>query len=546
MIGGKRRFLAFFVFILCSVGLFAACVPVDRVVSFFADDGTGHIFRIAIPKNPENLDPQLASDEESVMISKNLYKGLMEIDGSGRLSTAIASDYDISPDGLTYTFYIDEGYSWYAAGGFTAPVTAYDFEFAFRRLMDPKTDSPHSEEYYCIAEAAAARSGAIPPEEIGVHADGDGTVIFTLERKCSEFLYLLAELPAMPCCEEFFNSEAGGKYGLEAESTCSNGPFYIRYWLHDPYGSDNYVRLRRNPEYSEKSYVSPAGVNYLVNPDYEDREKDFTDETTEMMIYSPGQRPDSTNNCITGYAVTAGLIFNSNSKAFSDKEVRQVFSWASDREAARVGAPEILKDAYGIVPDDPRISSKGYIVQQKSEITESNPQLAEYKWSFMLDDSKKSEFIGMTLMVPESFEYSETLDTLTECWYDAIKIHFAIELVNDRDYNSRIKSGDYDIALAFIGSNTASPYDYISPFGADKTFGFSVSGAAELMRSKDGYESLSALNYACSEAETAVLSEYRFIPLWYLPTVLKYNEDAEGLALDPFTKTVYFENAKMF
>lgn len=545
MIGPRSRFFALLAFIICSVVFFVACAPIDAVINFFADDGTGHIFKISIESSPKTLDPQLLNDESAVMIAKNLFAGLMDYDENGRLVSRLAKDYAISNDGLTYTFYIEEGYSWHATGDFEAPVTAHDFVFGFRRLMDPKTASPHSDKYFCIFGAAAARRGETSTDSIGVKAVDDYTLEFTLEYQNAEFLYLLAELPAMPCCEEFFNT-SGGKYGLEAEATCSNGPFYIRYWLHDPYGTDNYVRLRRNPGYSEMSYVSPAGINYLITPDFDVRKSDFQNGSTESLIYMPGQRADLKDEYLLGYTDTFGIVFNENIKAFSAPEVRQVFSWAVDRQALSQKAPEIFLTAETVIPDNPLLNARGYVSRVDSEVTASNRDMAEYRWSFLLSEREKSELIGMTVMVPSSFEYSEVLNELTDGWYSVFNIHFGIEIVNERDYVRRIKDGEYQIALVSLSSDIASPLDFIRPFGSEKIYGISLDEVITAESEQGRYTSLSVMNYACSEAEIAILSGYHFIPVWHVPTVCCFDEDVSGLAFDPFTKTVYFENAKRF
>ncbi len=545
MTAAKLRAFASFVLIICSAALFVACAPLEAVVEFFSDDGTGHIFKMAIDADPQCLDPQLAEDKNSVSIAKNLFAGLMAIDESGKLVCRIAEDYTVSSDGLKYTFYLKEGYKWNAVGDFEAPVTAQDFVFGFRRLFDPKTASPHAKDYYCIYGAEAAVRGLIGTESIGVAALDDYTLEFTLGYQNAEFLYLLAELPAMPCCEEFFNT-SGGKYGLEAEATCSNGPFYIRYWLHDPYGKNNYVRIRRNPGYSEMSYVSPAGVNYIVTPDAEERTSDFLGGATEAALYAVGSAaPIDGSEYVCGYADTAGLIFNEKIKAFSDAQVRQVFSWAVDREALNGSAPDILVDAGGVVPKNPLLSKKGYSNTVDPETVAPNKAMAEYKWSFILTEAEKSELIGKTVMIPSDFGYGEYLSELTDCWYSVFGIHFGLEFVNARDYESRLESGDYDIALIMLHSGSASPADYIEPFG-DGSLTFKSEAAAEALSGRGHYASMTLLNYACSEAENEIISEYHFIPIWQIPTVMCFDEDAQGLWLDPFSGTVYFENAKKF
>lgn len=538
------RVFSLFVFIICIITSFVACAPIDKVVDFFSNDGTGHIFKYALPSNPETLDPQLASDESSVAVAKNLFTGLMEYDENGRLRGAMARDYVVSQDGLTYTFYLKEGFKWHALGNYETDVTASDFVFGFRRLFDPKTESPHSEKYFCISGASAARNGEIEPSEIGVKALDDYTVEITLEYPNAELLYLLAELPAMPCCEDYFIS-SGGKYGLEADAICANGPFFVRYWLHDPYGKDNYVRLRRNSGYSDIEPVGPAGINFLITKNAEERQSDFRNGSTDAVLFRAGDFADANGNNICIYTDTVGLIFNEKIEAFSNVEVRQIFAWAIDRGAIAKVAPETLITAEGIVPDNPVISARGYKCVVPAEVTETNLPMAEYKWSFTLDERQKSALVGSTIMVPDSFGYSDCLKALSGCWYNLLSINFSIEIVTQRDYESRIKSGDYEIALVNLGSGT-SILDYLRPFGSEKKYGISLDEVKAAVSEEGQYQSLATYNYRCAEAENAVLSDYHFLPLWHIPTVLRCDDDAQGLRLDVLSRAAIFKDAKKF
>lgn len=540
----KSTFLRLICFIICSVFVLVACAPLEKVTEFFADDGTGHIFKISLDSDPGTLDPQLADDPSAVTVSKNLYAGLMEYDEEGRLCGRLAKDYEISSDGLKYTFYLEEGYKWHSLEDFEAPVTARDFVFAFQRLMDPKTSSPHSDKYFCISGARAVKYGGADPETLGVKALDDYTLEFTLEYKNTEFLALLAELPAMPCCKEFFTLSKG-KYGLEAEAICTNGPFYVRYWLHDPYGSDNYVRLRRNPGYSEKSFVSAGGVNYLIEKDAEKRLSDFDSGVTDAIVFTAGSFQESEGETICGYSATAGIIFNEDVPAFSDPAIRQLFSWGIDREALNSSAPEKLISSSSLVPETKAMLSRGHASPELEDVGVSDLKMAEYKWSFLLDDGRKSELIGKTVIVPSSFGYNGFLEELTDSWYSAFGIHFSIEIVNDRDYAEKIKNKDFDIAVVSVSSLSGSPLDFIRPFG-DGSFGIRLEKSSEALSQEGRFETPSELNFSCRSAESEILSEYHFIPLWSLPTVCAFDDDAEGLRLEPYSNTVLFEDAKMF
>ncbi|MGN0574814.1 MAG: ABC transporter substrate-binding protein, partial [Ruminococcus sp.] len=113
-------------------------------------DGSGHMYNAALLNNPQSLDPQFACDESSETVISNLYSRLMKLDPSGNPVCSNAESYEISPDGLTYTFKLRSDNYWFfdyndddkidEAECF--PVTAQDYVFAFRRILDPKMCSP--------------------------------------------------------------------------------------------------------------------------------------------------------------------------------------------------------------------------------------------------------------------------------------------------------------------------------------------------------------------------------------------------------------------
>ncbi|MCD8006303.1 MAG: ABC transporter substrate-binding protein [Oscillospiraceae bacterium] len=522
-----------------------ACSPLERVIEFFSDDGTGYIFKISLPDDPEILDPQIASDENSIAILENMFVGLLRQGSDGTITTAGAEDYTISADGLTYTFYLDERYAWKTAGDWEGSVTAYDYEFAFRRLFDKETGSPYASDYFSILNSEAAYNGEIELTEIGVHAIDDYTLVITLEYPNAEFLSLLTRLPASPCNEEFFES-CKGKYGLESECIASNGAFYVRYWLHEEYGSDNYVRLRRNDYYCEFNDVYPYGVNYLIESYDAVRLSDFTDGTTDVYISSTFDSALEESEYQSYSVYFCGLVINPDNEILSRTEVGEIISLAINREVLDSETPDILDSAYGIIPTDAYVGSSNYRKNANSSLDEFltyNEQLAKYKWSFTLTDSEKRNITGMKIMVPDTFEYTDYLSLVTDMLNDTLGISIGIDIVNESDYETRLASGDYDICLVEIESTSGSAFDYIEAF-SDGSYGITNEICAEAVENSGKYSTLSAAIYAISEAEKDVISSYQCIPLWYAQKFVFTADDVSGLAYDVFSGAAIFELVK--
>ncbi len=519
-----------------------ACSPLDKIISVFKDDGSGYVFKISIGSDPKTLDPQLASDPDSVAVARNMFVGLLKTLPDGSLAPAAAKDYTISSDGLVYTFTIDLRYKWRAAGGYTADLTARDFVFGFQRLFDPLTGSPFAKDYFCIKNAQKVSSGELEPHEIGVRAIDDETLEIVLEYPNAVFLSLLTRLPASPCNQEFFES-CGGKYGLEAEAVASNGPFYARFWLHDPYGKDNYVRLRRNDDYSAVTRVYPSGVNFLVEKNSSVRLTDFTAGTTNVMLADSPLDSEEDIECERIYTACAGLVINPENEILSKKEVREIISLCLDPTKLGDGVPDYLSPAGGIIPANAYIGSTAFRNACAEPDIEKNSQLAQYRWSFVLTDGEKSEIAGTNIMVPQSFSGYKYVSSVCESIKDTIGLSLNLEIVNDSDYIKRLEEGNYDICLAIVSSDSASAFDYIAMFDG-RCKGIYNDLAVKAVSSSDKYSTLTSAIRSCSQVESSIISEYQFIPIWYAPKFMYSLEDSWDFEYDPFSGAVLFENAK--
>ncbi len=519
-----------------------ACSPLDKIISVFRDDGSNHIFKISIDSDPQTLDPQLAADASSVAVARNLFMGLLKTEPDGSIAPAAAKDYTISSDGLVYTFTVDTRYQWKAAGGFSAELTARDFVFGFQRLFDPQTRSPHVQDYFCIKNSKKANSGELEVYDIGVRAIDDETLEITLEYPNAEFLSLLTRLPASPCNKGFFDSCAG-KYGLEAEAVASNGPFYVRYWLYDPYGKDNYVRLRRNDGYSDVKKVYPSGVNFLVEKNQSVKLTDFTSGTTDVLASDSPIEVEESISSDSFYTASAGIIINPDCALLSKKEVREILALCADPEALGSDIPDYLSAASGLIPTDAYIGGTVFRSACAEPNVEPNSRLAQYRCSFTLTDNEKLSLAGTNVMVSQSFCGYKYVSSVLDLFRDSIGLNLNLEVVNDADFKRRFEQGDYDICFAVISSDSANAFDYLSAFDG-RYKGIYEESAETAVLNSDKYNTLTAAIKDCSAAEEKIISEHIYIPVWYVPRFLYSSEDSSDLVYDVFSGAVIFENAK--
>ncbi|MBQ4486272.1 MAG: hypothetical protein II936_04620 [Oscillospiraceae bacterium] len=297
---GLSRYTAQMFIILAVLFVFCSCSDKEPKI--------GGNYTLTLNSAPENLDPQMASDNASFNIIRNTFATLVDIDDNGIVVPGAAQKYEISEDGLLYTFTLREGIVWKGKGSKEKPpLTADDYIFAIKRIYDDTTCSPYKYLFSQIENIDLIGNGSA-----GIYAKNARTLCIRLTAPDCDFLKKLAHPAASPCNEKLFLSTQG-RYGLSAEDTYSCGAFYISEWNYDPYWTNNHVTLTRIKENSSEGYVTyPESVDMLIKPGSE----------TDIYL-SPVQIPTKKGHNVKEYVTsTATLIFNTERK-FADTDVQK-------------------------------------------------------------------------------------------------------------------------------------------------------------------------------------------------------------------------------
>ncbi len=182
-------------------------------------------------------------------------EGLIAYDQNDQLTPGAAERWEIRDDGAT--FWIREEATW--SDG--QPVTAHDFEFAWKRVLDPDTAAQYAFILYPIKNAEAVNQGDLPKEMLGVRAVTDLVLEVDFERPTPYFDKLVAFNTYFPLREDFFES-TNGRYGADAAMLLSNGPYILTEWVH---GAS--MVWEKNPYYwnSEKGLLDEIVTAYITN-----------------------------------------------------------------------------------------------------------------------------------------------------------------------------------------------------------------------------------------------------------------------------------------
>lgn len=513
------------------------------------EDGSGYIFKYTISANPGTLDPQIANDIYSELIIKNVYMGLLTANADGSVSEGAAEDFDVSEDGLVYTFRLRQDIYW-VAEDFEEQCTAADFVNGFTRLFLPETKAPRAEEYFCIKNAKAINVGAVfDTSVLGVKALDEFSLEITLEQPNPRFPQLLTEAPAMPCNEAFF-LRSQGRYGLTADCTASNGAFYVKSWTYDKYASTdtNNLILRRNAKNSAARQVFPSGLNFFIETDT--AIDNFLSGTTSCIALTDEQtKLVGDKYPCTAYAnITTGLIFNKKYAPFNNEQFRKALSLLANREEISRSLTSFTS-ANAIVPAQVSLLDKSYReLAANVSAAEYNTNAAQALFKQAQSELDKDYFEGAKIIVKDEYA-AQAVGYLMQEWQREFGFYCIVETLSESEYNARLASGDFDAAVVDLTGGYNSPEAYFTYFtkkSASNYGGFSSAELEELLESAATAVELADSGELYAQAEQLILDKAYFVPLYYKNEYFYTADDCVDIIYNPFSKTVDFSIAKKF
>lgn len=257
--------LILFIFILSSI-------PGSTAVSKGGIDVENNSITITLRQEPPQLDAGRATDAASFTVLAHVMEGLIAYDQNDQLTPAVAERWEVRADGATFWLRDDA----YWSDG--KPVTAHDFVFAWRRVLDPATASQYSFIMYSVKNAEAINSGEMPVSSLGVTATSDRVLEVKFEQATPYFDKLVAFVTFLPVREDFFES-TNGRFGADADMMLYNGPYLLSEWVH---GSS--MLWQKNPYYwsDEKGMIDEIRTSYIT-----------TDVNAKLNLFKDGQISDT-------------------------------------------------------------------------------------------------------------------------------------------------------------------------------------------------------------------------------------------------------------
>ena len=475
---------------------------------------------------PLSLDPHKASGTWENNIIGDMFIGLFTEDAAGEPIPGMAESWEVSEDGLTWTFTLRE-----AQWSDGEPVTAADFEFALQRILDPATLAQYASLLYPIKNARLVNTGELEPEEVGVRALDDRTLEIELEFPAPYLPGLLTHYTTFPVPMHVV--EEHGDAWVQPQNIEVNGPYKLVNWR-----ANDFVLSERNPLFWDNENVCVDEVFYYPTVDNPAAERRVRNGELDLNVDFAGQNLEFLQREIPDYVRIhpyLGIVYfsvNTTEPPFDDPRVRNALGMAIDRtfiaeeilQAGQIPAHSFVPPGVNDYPDAARIDWFDTPVEERREMARElleeagygpdNPLRFEYSHRTTGDNPRVAPVVQQDWELIADWVDAEIVGIETQ-------IHYSNLRAGDYQVGDGGWIGDYNDAynFLFLGETGSIPMNYSR--WSNEAFDQLVD---EANRTLDAEERGAML----AEAEQMMLDEMPYIPIVYYVNKALVNPEITG------------------
>ncbi len=489
----------------------------------------------ALQNQYDNIDPGITINSFANPFMVNLFEGLVSYDLDNVLVPGCAESWEISDDGLTYTFTLRDGLKWSNGDD----LTSEDFLYSYQRVLTPSTASQFGfimTDY--IYNAQEFTDGLVGADELGISAPDEKTLVIQLKNITPFFLDILAISAYYPVHQETVEANPD-TWTLKAETYISNGPFML-----DSLQFGENAKLIKNPYYHDADAVSLEALNlrYILEP------------STALSAFESGEiqgsnivppadmsrlRSDSNSGLqMANTYATTYYSFNCLSEPLDDPKVRQALSLAIDRTAIIENVLQTTDEpATSLVPPGYVVDGVDFVdgrsdfnIKPNANIELAQELLAEAGYP------NGEGFPTLRLGYYSDTVVKKVTEAMQQMWKDNLNIDMNIEVADWAVFYSELQADDFDIAalgksadflnpLSFLLTNESSNLLNISNYhnpDFDEVF-------AEAMTTSDPQEAMKLMR----ESEVILMEDMPILPLYYRTKTYMLSTNIEGFNYSP-------------
>ena len=527
----KKRVLAAFLSMAMVAGLATGCGTPGGGKSD-GDSADGKVFRYAVNTLPTTLDPTKGQSIGDNEIQHAVTEGLTR-NTAGDVKPGIAESWDESEDGLTYTFHLRKDAKW--SDG--EPITAADFEYSWKRLVNPETASPYAFIGDCLKNGQAIEQGKMDVEELGVKAVDDTTLEVTLEHPTSYFLSLIGSSGQYAPLRQDVVEKYGTDFAATSEKNVYSGPFVMTS------SEDNVWTFAKNDNYWDKDSINldKCELNYVENTDtqlsmYEAGDLDYVQVPTAYV----SDYKDKAEVFANGNVDFCYINSKSDNPVLGNKNFRLALNYALNRNDYNKLANADTYTAFnGLV--FPGLQAKGTTYGEAYDLN-------SYSYPLDGDQDKATEYLNAAMqelgianasditvevVTTDADSSKRIVETLQEQWQNALGINVKIRQVTYADiYGKVFPEHDYEIGYGGWGSDYDDPYSYLELFKGDSSYNYSQYENPEvdqlLTASQDEPDTDKRMD-ELNQVEQDILADGAFVPLQARNVYYMLDDDTTGI-----------------
>ena len=435
------------VFIFIVALMVSGCGNSDHSIDISQKD----TLNVNLGNEPPTLDWSLATDGTSINVINNIMEGLTQFNNDFTPEPDLAESWTVSGDGKTYTFKIREEVKWTDG----KQLTAGDFEYSWKRILDPTTGGDYAYSLYDVKNAEEYNTGKITdPDKVGVKAIDDRTLEVRLERPASYFPSMLAFVSTFPQRKDVI--EKYGQQWTDPANIVTLGPYVLTSWRHH----DNIV-LTENPGYwGKRPRIKKIKLIMNENPSsalaqYEADELDYADSKSIPPLEVPRLKelPDfkTTLQFRGNY-----IAFNVEKPPFDNPLVRKAFAASIDRDS-------IVSLIQGAGITTTSWIPKGMLGYNPDIGIDYNPAQAR-EWLKEAGYPGGNGFPEVTFLWPDVSYNRIIAEALQSMWKENLGVK--VDLMNQewKVYLSTINTDPPEIHRAGWGADFPDPHNFMSLF----------------------------------------------------------------------------------
>ena len=460
---------------------------------------------------PKSLDPAYMQGTWEDDIVGDMLMGLTTQDAKGDPIPGAATSWETSADGLTWTFHLRD-HVW--SDG--VPVTADDFVFAWRRILDPKIASSYAYFLYPIKNAEPINAGKMPGTALGVTAPDDKTLVVQLEHPAPYLTQFMMHQTLWPLPRHVV--EAKGDAWNKPGNYVSNGPFLFKEWV-----PNDHITLVKNPKFYDAANVKLDKIVFFPTSDYEAALKRFRAGELDFQDRLPPAQIDWLRANMPGSLHLDPILsvdyftLNLKHKPLDDVRIREALSLALDRETVtktiqKLGEP----GAYSMVPPGVANFPGGNAFAYKD--TPQPERLKQAQALMQAAGYGPTHHLKTTLMVRSASADAKRVPVAVQQMWALTYVDAEIVQLDAAVFYDKIQSHDYDIALAGWAAdfNDASNFLDLLRTGNSNNYGQYVNPGYDALLDKANFETdVTKRGALLAQAEALAIKDHAWVPIMF-------------------------------